>query len=147
LPASRSILRPMASSRIGLVAPFQRLGLKRVMLDVTPDLGAYLTATGPGKSQDGGSTVPRDEVRPIIAPGAAQNPDKDVMDQLNDIGLEAVVSVKKQFTEGELARAETGNDRGEEASRIRWRAPACPNRRSHAPHQLRDPQDEVIRHP
>jgi hypothetical protein len=31
---------------------FQRLGLKRVMHDVTPDLGAYLTATGPGKSQD-----------------------------------------------------------------------------------------------
>ena len=43
----------MASSRIGLVAPFQRLGLKRVMLDVTPDLGAYLTATAAGKSQDG----------------------------------------------------------------------------------------------
>jgi hypothetical protein len=32
---------------------FQRLGLKRVMHDVTPDLGAYLTATGPGKTQDG----------------------------------------------------------------------------------------------
>ena len=33
---------------------FQRLGLKRVMHDVTPDLGAYLTATtGPEKSQDG----------------------------------------------------------------------------------------------
>jgi hypothetical protein len=32
---------------------FQRLGLKRVMHDVTPDLGAYLTATGPGKPQDG----------------------------------------------------------------------------------------------
>jgi hypothetical protein len=32
---------------------FQRLGLKRVMHDVTPDLGAYLTATGPGKSQEG----------------------------------------------------------------------------------------------
>ena len=32
---------------------FQRLGLKRVMHDVTPDLGAYLTATAAGKSQDG----------------------------------------------------------------------------------------------
>ena len=32
---------------------FQRLGLKRVMHDVTPDLGAYLTATAAGKSHDG----------------------------------------------------------------------------------------------
>jgi hypothetical protein len=32
---------------------FQRLGLKRVMHDVTPDLGAYLTATAAGKPQDG----------------------------------------------------------------------------------------------
>ena len=32
---------------------FQRLGLKRVMHDVTPDLGAYLTPTGPGKPLDG----------------------------------------------------------------------------------------------
>ena len=32
---------------------FQRLGLKRVMHDVTPDLGAYLTATAAGKAQDG----------------------------------------------------------------------------------------------
>jgi hypothetical protein len=32
---------------------FQRLGLKRVMHDVTPDLGAYLTATATGKAQDG----------------------------------------------------------------------------------------------
>jgi hypothetical protein len=32
---------------------FQRLGLKRVMHDVTPDLGAYLTATATGKPQDG----------------------------------------------------------------------------------------------
>ena len=31
---------------------FQRLGLTRVMHDVTPDLGAYLTATAAGKSQD-----------------------------------------------------------------------------------------------
>jgi hypothetical protein len=28
---------------------FQRLGLKRVMHDVTPDLSAYLTASGPVK--------------------------------------------------------------------------------------------------
>jgi hypothetical protein len=32
---------------------FQRLGLKRVMHDVTPDLSAYLTATAAGKPQDG----------------------------------------------------------------------------------------------
>ena len=31
---------------------FQRLGLKRVMHDATPDLGAYLTATATGKSQN-----------------------------------------------------------------------------------------------
>ena len=36
---------------------FQRLGLKRVPNDVTPDLSAYLTATGPGKPQDGLSAV------------------------------------------------------------------------------------------
>ena len=36
---------------------FQRLGLKRVMHDVTPDLGAYLTATAAGKSQDGRGAV------------------------------------------------------------------------------------------
>ena len=36
---------------------FQRLGLRRVAHDVTPDLGAYLTATtGPGESQDGITT-------------------------------------------------------------------------------------------
>ena len=36
---------------------FQRLGLRRVAHDVTPDLGAYLTATtGLGKSQDGITT-------------------------------------------------------------------------------------------
>jgi hypothetical protein len=38
---------------------FQRLGLKRVMHDVTPDLGAYLTATATGKAQDG--------LRPVVA--------------------------------------------------------------------------------
>jgi hypothetical protein len=32
---------------------FQRLGLKRVIHDVTPDLGAYLTATATEKQQDG----------------------------------------------------------------------------------------------
>ena len=32
---------------------FQRLGLKRVIHDVTPDLGAYLTATATAKPQDG----------------------------------------------------------------------------------------------
>ena len=37
---------------------FQRLGLKRVMHDVTPDLGAYLTATATGKSHDGSARSP-----------------------------------------------------------------------------------------
>jgi hypothetical protein len=42
---------------------FQRLGLKRVMHDVTPDLGTYLTATAAGKSQDGlGAVVASDAV-------------------------------------------------------------------------------------
>jgi hypothetical protein len=36
---------------------FQRLGLKRVMHDVTPDLGAYLTATGPGNPKDGHDAI------------------------------------------------------------------------------------------
>jgi hypothetical protein len=36
---------------------FQRLGLKRALHDVTPDLSAYLTATGPGKPPDGLSAV------------------------------------------------------------------------------------------
>jgi hypothetical protein len=52
-----------------------------------------------------GSTVPRDvgQVQPIIASGGSDRaPDKAVMAQFNAIGLEAVVSVKKQFTEGEL---------------------------------------------
>ena len=40
---------------------FQRLGLKRVMHDVTPDLGAYLTATATGKSQDGLGAVAASE--------------------------------------------------------------------------------------
>jgi hypothetical protein len=42
----------MASSdRLGRA--FQRLGLKRVMNDVTPDLSAYLTATTTAQPQDG----------------------------------------------------------------------------------------------
>jgi hypothetical protein len=41
---------------------FQRLGLQRVMHDVTPDLGAYLTATATGKPQDGlGATAASDQ--------------------------------------------------------------------------------------
>jgi hypothetical protein len=53
-----------------------------------------------------GSTVPRDasQVPPIVVGGGDdRDPDKAVMDQLNAIGLEAVVSVKKQFTDGALA--------------------------------------------
>ena len=42
---------------------FQRLGLKRIMHDVTTDLGAYLTATGPGKPQDGDGAVAASEIR------------------------------------------------------------------------------------
>lgn len=52
-----------------------------------------------------GSTTERDVsmVAPIIAgAGSDKNPVKGVTDQLNAIGLEAVVSVKKQFTEGNL---------------------------------------------
>ena len=43
---------------------FQRLGLKRVMHDVTPDLGAYLTATGSGKPQDGLGAVAASDTDP-----------------------------------------------------------------------------------
>ena len=44
---------------------FQRLGLKRVMHDVTPDLDAYLTATASGESQDGlGASAASDIRRP-----------------------------------------------------------------------------------
>jgi hypothetical protein len=43
---------------------FQRLGLKRVMHDVTPDLGAYLTATDPGKSQDGLGAIAASDQHP-----------------------------------------------------------------------------------
>ena len=52
-----------------------------------------------------GSTNPRDisQVQPIISGRGDAKPDKAVMAQFNAIGLEAVVSVKKQFTEGELA--------------------------------------------
>ena len=50
---------PFDVDRYGLLTDrlgraFQRLGLRRIAHDVTPDLGAYLTATtGPGKSQGG----------------------------------------------------------------------------------------------
>jgi hypothetical protein len=51
---------------------FQRLGLKRVMHDVTPDLGAYPTATGPGKPQNGLRAIVTADTasllrRPIVA--------------------------------------------------------------------------------
>ena len=38
---------------------FQRLGLKRVIRDVTPDLGAYLTATATAKPSDEPKRRPR----------------------------------------------------------------------------------------
>jgi hypothetical protein len=53
-----------------------------------------------------GSTNPHDisQVQPIVgAARSSDKPDKAVMAQFNAIGLEAVVSVKKQFTEGALA--------------------------------------------
>ena len=53
MPASRSILEVYGQLTDRLGRAFQRLGLKRVMHDVTPDLGAYLTATAAGKPQDG----------------------------------------------------------------------------------------------
>jgi hypothetical protein len=40
-----------------LVRAFQRLGLKRVTHDVTPDLRAYLTAMGSEKPQDGRGAI------------------------------------------------------------------------------------------
>lgn len=52
----------------------------------------------------GGQTQPRDVKRvPPISPAAPGSPNKAVLDQFNAIGLEAVVSVKKQFTDGDLA--------------------------------------------
>ena len=57
MPASRSILEVYGQLTDRLGRAFQRLGLKRVMHDVTPDLDAYLTATAAGKSQDGLGTI------------------------------------------------------------------------------------------
>jgi hypothetical protein len=52
---------------------FQRLGLKRVMHDVTPDLGAYLTATAAGKHQDGlGTVAASDTMSPGEIAGSGQ---------------------------------------------------------------------------
>jgi hypothetical protein len=50
---------------------FQRLGLKRVMHDVTPDLGVYLTATGPGKPQDGLGAVAASDTAPAAGTAAS----------------------------------------------------------------------------
>jgi hypothetical protein len=52
---------------------FQRLGLKRVIHDVTPDLGAYLTATTAGRSQDGlGAIATSDTMSPGEIAGSGQ---------------------------------------------------------------------------
>jgi hypothetical protein len=54
----------------------------------------------------GSAGAPRDvdQVRPIINRGSGNDkPAREVTAQLNAIGLEAVVSVKKQFTDGQLA--------------------------------------------
>ena len=52
---------------------FQRLGLKRVMHNVTPDLGADLTATAAGKSQDGlGAIAASDTMSPGELAGSGQ---------------------------------------------------------------------------
>jgi hypothetical protein len=47
---------------------FQRLGLKRVMHDVTPDLGAHLAATAAGKSQDDLGAVAAPAIRSYWPP-------------------------------------------------------------------------------
>jgi hypothetical protein len=58
---------PFDVDRYGLLTDrlgraFQRLGLRRVAHDLTPDLGAYLTVTAIGQPQDGlGAIRPSDE--------------------------------------------------------------------------------------
>jgi hypothetical protein len=58
---------PFDVDRYGLLTDrlgraFQRLGLRRVAHDMTPDLGAYLTVTAAGRPQDGlGAIHPSDE--------------------------------------------------------------------------------------
>ena len=58
---------PFDVDRYGLLTDrlgraFQRLGLRRVAHDMTPDLGAYLTVTATGQPQDGlGAIHPPDE--------------------------------------------------------------------------------------
>ena len=55
---------PFDVDRYGLLTDrlgraFQRLGLRRVAHDVTPDLGVYLTATATGQPQDGIAAIRR----------------------------------------------------------------------------------------
>jgi hypothetical protein len=60
---------PFDVDRYGLLTDrlgraFQRLGLRRIAHDVTPDLGVYLTATATAKPQDGlGAIHPSDELK------------------------------------------------------------------------------------
>jgi hypothetical protein len=69
---------PFDVDRYGLLTDrlgraFQRLGLRRVAHDVTPDLGAYLTATATAKPQDGLDAIAAsdDKLEPPKRPPAA----------------------------------------------------------------------------
>jgi hypothetical protein len=70
---------PFDVDRYGLLTDrlgraFQRLGLKRVMHDVTPDLGVYLTATtGPGAAQDGIAGLAASDTASAAEPAANAN--------------------------------------------------------------------------
>ena len=66
---------------------FQRLGLKRVMHDVTPDLGAYLTATAARNSQDGlGATA---AFRCIRSRNGRQRPTSSIGDHVQAPSFQA----------------------------------------------------------
>jgi hypothetical protein len=70
---------PFDVDRYGLLTDrlgraFQRLGLKRVMHDVTPDLGVYLTATtGAGAAQDGIAGLAASDTASAAEPAANAN--------------------------------------------------------------------------
>jgi hypothetical protein len=70
---------PFDVDRYGLLTDrlgraFQRLGLRRIAHDVTPDLGVYLTATtGPGKAQDGIAGLAASDTAPAAELAANAN--------------------------------------------------------------------------
>ena len=70
---------PFDVDRYGLLTDrlgraFQRLGLKRVMHDVTPDLGVYLTATaGAGAAPDGIAGLAASDTASAAEPAANAN--------------------------------------------------------------------------